>query len=276
MAFILKDLVIDRVDLVDEGANSAAFVELYKRKEQSVVMELKEIVSKMKPEHADVINKEIAKLNDSIEKLTDGKEKLEEDKEKLEEDKKKATDELEKSNNALTLETEELAKAKASIETLQAVSKSKTDADMEAELIKSMPEEARLYLEKVKTQKEAAEAELKKAKEVEIEATAVAKATELKALPIEKSKLVQILKGCDEPTIDMLTTISAAINSTVLKGIGSDKEGVGVGADAAWEKIEEKAANVMIAESVTKAKAIATVIKTSPNLYEEYLKGGAN
>ena len=33
MPYELKDLVIDRVDLVDEGANSAAFIELYKRKE---------------------------------------------------------------------------------------------------------------------------------------------------------------------------------------------------------------------------------------------------
>ncbi len=269
MAFILKDLVIDRVDLVDEGANSAAFVELYKRKEQSVVMELKEIISKMKPEHADVINKEFAKLNDSVDKLTD-------DKEKLEEENKKTTEDLEKANSALTLETEELTKAKASLETLQEVAKGKNVEDAEAELIKSMPEEVKVYLEKVKVQKEAAEAELKKAKEAELENVAVAKATELKALPVEKSKLVQILKGCDEPTIDMLTTISAAIESTVLKGIGSDKEGVGTDANAAWDKIEEKAANVMIAENVTKAKAITTVIKNSPELYDEYLKGGAN
>ena len=27
MPYILKDLVVDRVDLVDEGANSAAFIE---------------------------------------------------------------------------------------------------------------------------------------------------------------------------------------------------------------------------------------------------------
>ena len=54
MPNILTDLIIDRVDLVDEGANSAAFVELFKRKEQGNPMELSEILSKMKPEHAGV------------------------------------------------------------------------------------------------------------------------------------------------------------------------------------------------------------------------------
>ena len=34
MPYLLEDLVITRVDLVDEGANSAAFIELYKRKER--------------------------------------------------------------------------------------------------------------------------------------------------------------------------------------------------------------------------------------------------
>ena len=30
MPYILDDLVIDRVDFVDEGANSAAFIEVFK------------------------------------------------------------------------------------------------------------------------------------------------------------------------------------------------------------------------------------------------------
>ena len=40
MPYLLEDLVIERIDLVDEGANSAAFIEIYKRKEQSNTMEI--------------------------------------------------------------------------------------------------------------------------------------------------------------------------------------------------------------------------------------------
>ena len=67
MPYILEDLVIDRVDLVDEGANSAAFIELYKRKEQSK-MNFEEILSKMKPEHAKVIQETLDTVTNDLTK----------------------------------------------------------------------------------------------------------------------------------------------------------------------------------------------------------------
>ena len=76
----LKRLKIDRVDLVPEGANSAAFVTLYKGKEMKS-MDATEILSKLKPEHAAVIQAELDSLK-----------KAKEDAEKACEEAKKACD----------------------------------------------------------------------------------------------------------------------------------------------------------------------------------------
>ena len=48
-------------------------------------------------------------------------------------------------------------------------------------------------------------------------------------------------------------------------------------ADAAWSKIEDEAEKVMksAGTTMTKAKAIAQVIEDKPQLYKEYLNGGA-
>src|SRR5690606_31951851 len=86
---LLMDLVVDRVDLVDEGANSAAFIKLYKRKEMETGMDFNEIISKLKPEHAEVIQEEIAKAKAEVPEeiateLSDTKEALEKSKAELE------------------------------------------------------------------------------------------------------------------------------------------------------------------------------------------------
>ena len=54
MPNIIVGLVVDRVDFVDEGANSAAFIKMYKRREKDD-MDLEEVLAKLKPEHAEVV-----------------------------------------------------------------------------------------------------------------------------------------------------------------------------------------------------------------------------
>ena len=126
----------------------------------------------------------------------------------------------------------------------------------------------------MKAQKEAAEEELRKSKEAEIQSKAVAKAAQLKALPVETEKLVEVLKGCSPELLDMLTTINAAIEGTVLDEVGKSAGG-STGADA-WSKIEAKAEEVAKRDNVTKQKAVSIAIKENPDLYKEYLQGGAN
>lgn len=293
MSYELRDLVVDRVDLVDEGANSAAFIELYKRKENEEPMSFEEILSKMKPEHAEVIQQVIAGKDEEIAKA---KGALDE-----------ATTNLETINKSIAGKDEELsaandalAKANAELETLKAKNdtcdcdgeagedgvckvcgKPKKSASFdETETIKSMPEAARAMFEKMRAQKEAAEAEVRKAAEREAEAAAVAKAASLKAIPVEQEKLVGILKSCTPEIAELLTTINSAIEASVLNEVGkSAGNGAQTSAlatsDEAWGKLEAKAAEIAKRDSVTVEKAMSTALDEYPELYREYLNGGA-
>lgn len=288
MPYLLEDLVIDRVDLVDEGANSAAFIELYKRKERSATMDIEEILSKMKPEHSAVIQAELDKLSGEVTKAK-------EDLATVTTECSTAKQDLEKAKEGLKAANEGKEKAESELEMLKAKQSEECECDGEAdengmckvcgkpkkkaafdeeETLKSMPAAARAMFIKMRTQKEAAEEEVRKAKDAEAQAEAVAKAAELKALPIETDKLVGVLKNCSAETIDVLTTINAAIEGTVLDEVGKSNPG-SKGADA-WAKIEAKADEIAKRDSVTKQKAVSIAIKENPELYKEYLQGGAN
>lgn len=286
MPYLLEDLVVDRVDLVDEGANSAAFIELYKRKERSATMDVKEILSKMKPEHSETIQAEMDRLSDDVTKANDTLASVTAERDTAIEDLNKAKEDLNAAND-------ELAKAKSELETLKSKQSEECTCDGEEdengvckecgkpkkkaafdeeETIKSMPANVRAVFEKMKTQKEAAEEEVRKAKEAEKHAEAVAKAAELKALPIETEKLVGVLKSCGADMVDVLTAINAAIEGTVLDEVGKSNPN-NKGGDA-WSKIEAKADEIAKRDNVTKQKAVSIAIKENPELYKEYLQGG--
>lgn len=264
MAFILENLVIDRVDLVDEGANSAAFIELIKRKEQSK-MDIKEILSKMKPEHSEVIQ---TALDASAEELRKANEELA----KATQERDEAAQERDEAKEQLNTANEDLELTKSELETLKAENSSA--AFDETETMKSMPQEVRSMFEQLKLQKEAAEEEVRKAKEAEQNAEAIAKAKELKAIPYEQEKLVAILKKADTDVLDLLSVVNAAIEGTVLDEVGKSNSNHSV-ADA-WSKIDAKAEEIAKRDSITKAKAVSVAIKENPDLYKEYLQGGAN
>ena len=288
MPYLLEDLVIDRVDLVDEGANSAAFIELYKRKERSATMDIKEILSKMKPEHSEVVQAALDNLSGEVAKAKEDLVTVTTECNTAKQDLAKAKDDLKAAN-------EGKEKAESELEMLRAKQSEECECDGEAdengmckvcgkpkkkaafdeeETLKSMPAAARAMFIKMRTQKEAAEEEVRKAKDAEAQAEAVAKAAELKALPIETEKLVGVLKSCSADMVDVLTTINAAIEGTVLDEVGKSNAG-SKGADA-WSKIEAKADEIAKRDSVTKQKAVSIAIKENPELYKEYLQGGAN
>lgn len=281
MPYILEDLVIDRVDLVDEGANSAAFIELYKRKEQSK-MNFDEILSKMKPEHAEVIkgvvdtlNSDLAKAKEDLTTVTAERDTVSEDLAKAKDELNAVNDELAKANSELKKRDDDDAKGDDDKDDADKddVDKANSGASFdEAEVIKSMPEAAREMFQKMQAQKDAAEEELRKAKEAEKTAEAVAKAKELKSIPVEQDKLVDIIKRADADVIGILETVNAAVEGVVLNEVG---KGAGSSTTDAWSKIDKKADEIVERDSVSKAKAISTVIKENPELYREYLQGGA-
>lgn len=251
-------------------------------------MDINEIISKMKPEHSSVVQAEIERLQGEIAKVNDQLASVEADKESANTELEKAKADLEATN--VTLESVksdlEVAKAKAAEACecegeadengiCKECGKPKKKAALdETETLKSMPENVRAIFEKMKAQKEVAEEEVRKAKEAEKNQAAIAKASELKALPIDTEKLVSILKSCNEDFVDVLTTINAAIDGTVLNEVGKSHSATGT--SGAWDKIEAKASEIAKRDSVSIQKAVSIAIKENPEMYKEYLQGGAN
>lgn len=255
MPNLLLDLDVDRVDLVDEGANSAAHIRLYKRKEQDIQMDYNEVISKMKPEHAELVTAEIAKAKQEVPKET---------------------------ADALTAATEALAKANETIKEQEtklkeaeevAKAKPSTEPNME-DVIKSLDPAVQEIFKSMKAQKEAAEEAARIAQEAKEQEEAVAKAKEFKAIPVEEAKLVAVVKGASADVIEVLKAANAAIENAgdfteVGKGKGT------AGSTDAWTAIEKKADEIVKRDAVTKQKAISVAIKENPELYREYLNGGA-
>lgn len=279
MPYLLEDLIVNRVDLVDDGANSEAFIELYKRKEQNV-MTVTEVLSKMKPEHAAVIQDEINKAKEELSKA-------QEDLANVTTERDEAKEECDKVKEELTTANEDLENTKSELESLKAEKacggkdddpeKSKSGSAFdETETFKSMPQEIKDMFAQLKAQKEAAEEQIRKAKDAEETAKAVSKAKELKAIPVDQEKLVGIIKNANADILDLLTVVNAAIEGSVLGEVGKSNPGSTAGSNDAWSKIEAKADEVAKRDSITKAKAIAVVLDENPELYREYLNGGAN
>lgn len=264
MPYILEDLVVDRVDLVDEGANSAAFIELFKRKEHCK-MDINEILSKMKPEHASVIQGALDTAAADLKKSNDERDEAIKERDEAINERDEAINERDEARRERDEADDELEATKAN---------NNAAAFDETETIKSMPAEVRSVFEKMKLQKETAEEELRKARDAEKTAEAISKAKELKAIPYEQDKLVDIIKNADPAVLDLLTVVNTAIEGTVLDEVG--KSATGTSSADAWAKIEAKADDIAKRDSITKAKAISVAIKENPDLYKEYLKGGAN
>lgn len=274
MPYLLEDLVVDRVDLVDEGANSAAFIELFKRKERKESMDYKEVIAKMSPEQGKLVQAELDKLAGEVTKAK-------EDLATVTTERDEAKKQLDETNGKLETANDDLATAKSELDALKqdegkdGAAKAAFD---EEETMKAMPKEARELFTKMKAQKDAAEEELRKAKDAEKHAEAVAKAATLKSLPIEQAKLVELVKGATPEVLELLATVATAMDETVLGEVGKSKAGAGTAytSNEAWAQIEAKADEVAKKDSISKAKAISKVVNENPDLYKQYLQGGAN
>ena len=274
MPYLLEDLVVDRVDLVDEGANSAAFIELFKRKERKESMDYKEVIAKMSPEQGKLVQAELDKLAGEVTKAK-------EDLATVTTERDEAKKQLDETNGKLETANDDLATAKSELDALKqdegkdGAAKAAFD---EEETMKAMPKEARELFTKMKAQKNAAEEELRKAKDAEKHAEAVAKAATLKSLPIEQAKLVELVKSATPEVLELLATVATAMDETVLGEVGKSKAGAGTASTSneAWAQIEAKADEVAKKDSISKAKAISKVVNENPDLYKQYLQGGAN
>lgn len=262
MPNIILDLMVDRVDLVDEGANSEAFIRLYKRKEQENAMTVEEILAKMKPEHAKVIQESIEKAKSDLEAAT---KKVELTEGEL----AKAKSALGEAEGKVTDLTEQVNK-----------SKDKSEEPSFEEVLKSLDPSVQEVMKSLKAQKDAAEEVARQAAEKAATEEAVAKAKDLKSLPVEEDKLVEVLKSASPEVLEILKAANKAVeDGGLFEEVGKSKDNatqVSGSANDAWDKIEKAADKISEEQKVTKAKAIGIAVKENPDLYREYLKGGAN
>jgi hypothetical protein len=257
----LKNLVITKVALVDEGSCSAAHIKLYKRKEGgSPNMGLEEILKSLPEDQRKVIQDEIDKAK---QELPEGALSAE-DAKKLEEEKKQA--ELDK---------------KAALDEVESMKKAK-NADNEEELLKNVDPDVRAILEKAKNQAAAAEAAVKKMKDEADTAEALTKAKELPNIGAKEedlAKALKTLKNLDSKLCDdiygILKTANALIADGALEEIGKsasdNDEKLSKAADAAWVEIEKKAAEIKKARNCTMEQAISVAISENSDLYQKYL-----
>jgi hypothetical protein len=271
--YLLCNLKINRVDIVEEGANSAAFIELYKRREHSA-MNVTEILEKMKPEHAQVIKDAIAAAESKASSAEADLAKYKADAEKLPNVQKEL--DTVKADLAKACSERDAANTRVKeLEEKEKKDKAKEDGLPfdETETLKSLPPEAKAYIEKLRAQKEAAEAEVLKQKEAAEEAEALKKASVFKSIPVDTNVLASLIKKGPQELIDVLTTINAAFDGVVLTEKGRSG---GTSETDAWAEIEAKAdALVKEKKGLTKQAAISEVIKSNPDLYRKYLQGGA-
>lgn len=268
----LEDLVIDRVDLVSAGANSAAWIELYKtRKEHGANMELNEILAKMKPEHRDVVQKAIDDAKAAAADNTGADATA-----------TAIADAVAKAMEDVNSELATLKTANADLEAKLEKAKKDGKEDTskegfdETEVLKGLSPEAATFVKGLQSKIAVAEAAIKKSAEDTANREAIAKAAKLKSLPVEQDKLVDVLKSATPEYVEILETVCKAIDETVLKEQGSSSES-NAASEAAWSKIEKKAKELVKSNSeLSFEKAIGQVIEDDEDLYKEYLEGGAN
>lgn len=257
MPNLILELDVNRVDVVDEGSNSEAYIKLYKRKESAQTMELNEILGKLQPEHAQVVRDEIAKAKGEVPAEVVAKVA------KAVEDLKTMETECVKAKKDFNDATVEIAKLKGS-----------ASAPTEEEILKSLDPAVQEVMKSAIMKRDAAEAALKLINEQTITESAVAKAKECKALPIEEAKLVSIMKGATPEVYEILKAASVLIE----KGPAFVEIGKGgsSGNKDAWSQIEKKASDIVVRDKISLQAAIGLAVKENPDLYRAYVNGGAN
>lgn len=279
MPNLVTDLIVDRVDLVDEGANSAAFIEFFKRRDPVNMKTPEEIIAGLSAEDAEVLKSANATVEQQLADLKVEKANLLKqmpctcDGEADENGVCKSCGKTKVKKAVCSECGKELPYGKEGLCDECAAKKAEADKQTE-DVMKSLPKEVADLISTLQTQKAAAEDALVKSKEAAITAEATAKAKEMKSLPVKEDELISILKGADKKVVDLLETINASITASVLTEKGKSTDGREGDKDAAWDKIEAEAIKIEKADGCTHQKAIAKAIEANPSLYTEYLEGG--
>lgn len=260
MATKLRNLVITKVALVDEGSCSAAHIKLYKRKGGEGDMNFEQIMKSLSPEQQAIVKAEIAK-NKTCTICGKAECTCKAEYEKACADKKSAEDRA-------TAAEAELEKMKGQ------------GTQTEEELLKNVDPAIRALIEKSNAKAAAAEAVAKQMQEERFEAEAISKAKEVPNIGTSADELKDVFKSLrktDAKICDTVFNVLKAADALIAKG-GLGTSGTTGGqtlstksVDEAWNKIEVKAGEIAKAKSMTKEAAISEVIKLHPEMYQAYL-----
>lgn len=257
----LKDLKIDRVDLVDKGANPDAHIVLYKSEGGNPIMNFEELLKSLSEEQQELIKSELGKAA-----------------EQTKEDVAKAATEQEE---LLKAKDDMIAELEAKMKEKEEAMKKRDDSQEEEDIFKGLSPVLKAQFEDVQKRAAAAEAVVKALEEEKLTKQYEEVAKSFDKLPINANEVGSIFKSLaksDQAMYNKLETLFKSFNEMVSKGdlfkeLGSGKPG-GT-AQKPWDVIKSKADEMVTKGegSVSKEQAIAAVLKEHPELYNDYVKG---
>lgn len=274
---VMIDTKLDRVDLVEEGSCSEAYIMMYKGKDGALKVSkerVEAILAKMKPEYATEVREY---FEDQIEKAKCKKSEEDAELDKAKEDLKAANKELQKTKDELKDANEELAKAKqdlaAANKNLEDVAKSKGNEEPDfEEVLKAAPEAMRGFLKQLKQSQDEAVAKAKQLEEEKAHNEAVAKAKELSVLPVKEQELVDLFKSKEGAVVaPMLEKIAKSIMESGLldeKGTGVNYNNNDANAD-----IDARVEALAKSKNISKEKAMVEIFQADPEAYAKYNGG---
>lgn len=234
----LVDLDLSRVALCNEGANSRAHILLTKRKEnKSMPKNFEELISALQPEEAEVVKSHIT----AIEKAKD---------------------------DAIVELKGQVTKLEGTVGELEKSAKASKGAS-EEEILKSASPEIASYVKSLKQTVDT----LVTAQNEEL---AKQRFETVKAIPAEEAELKEVLKSASPAVFEVLKKASKAIEESVLasKGRSSANDDFTVGADAAYNKLEKSAKEIMSKSAgMTFEAAFTEACSVDSKTYAEYVKG---
>lgn len=274
---VMIDTKLDRVDLVEEGSCSEAYIMMYKGKDGALKVSkerVEAILAKMKPEYATEVREY---FEGQIEKAKCKKSEEDAELDKAKEDLKDANKELQKTKDELKDANEELAKAKqdlaAANKNLEDVAKSKGNEEPDfEEVLKAAPEAMRGFLKQLKQSQDEAVAKAKQLEEEKAHNEAVAKAKELSVLPVKEQELVDLFKSKEGAVVaPMLEKIAKSIMESGLldeKGTGVNYNNNDANAD-----IDARVEALAKSKNISKEKAMVEIFQADPEAYAKYNGG---
>lgn len=231
---VLLDLFLTSIDLVEEGANSEAFIKIIKGR--NVRMDLEKLLAGLTPEQASVIAGILKSANSKDAIIADLQAKID------------------------TL-TEEVNKSKAD--------KTKGDINVEA-----LDPAVKAYIETINKQKKLAEEAYAEALAEKAKIERVEKAKKISNLGTveELSNVIDGMSDAQFALLEKANEVIA--KSKMFDEVGTDAEGNSTTTSKeAWEKIEKAAQELQKATpTLTKEAAISEVVKLRKDLYTAYVK----